>query len=195
MRKSSWGEHKKSLLDIIIEKIRWAKVIPEIKNNPNVLDLGCGYEAPLLISKIKKIKTGTGIDISVSNNIIIPNVHLINGSLNERIDLPSNKFDLITALAIIEHLDKPKVMIEESFRLLKNGGSLIITTPSLFGKYILELLAFKLKLISQQEISDHKRYYTKNNLTELLIKYGFKKDKIKLKYFFFGLNMFAKATK
>jgi ubiquinone/menaquinone biosynthesis C-methylase UbiE len=193
MRKISWGEYNKSLPDILIEKVRSTKISKYIKGGSVLLDLGCGFEAPFLKSISKKIKTGIGIDVSVAKDKRSKNITLVKGRVDEKIKMESNQFDAVTALAIIEHVENPEKMLKESYRLLKKGGDILITTPSKYSKPILEFLAFKLHVISQEEIGDHKRYYDIGSLRDALKKSGF--INIKLEYFEFGINLFAKATK
>ena len=44
--------------------------------------------------------------------------------------LPANSFDVITMSQTIEHLYDPKATLQESLRVLKPGGLLVITTPN-----------------------------------------------------------------
>ncbi|MHB8502238.1 MAG: class I SAM-dependent methyltransferase [Candidatus Acidiferrales bacterium] len=44
---------------------------------------------------------------------------------------PPDSFDCITAHQTIEHMHAPVVFLQESFRILKPGGKLVVTTPSL----------------------------------------------------------------
>jgi hypothetical protein len=56
-------------------------------------------------------------------------------------------------------------------------------------------MAFKLGMISNQEIKDHKKYYNEKELKDLLVTSGFKSKKIEIRYFSFGLNTAATAIK
>lgn len=192
-RKRSWGEENKSILDRVIEYLRFNKINKYIPKNCVLLDLGCGYNATLLKRYSSSIKKGTGIDLSVNSNL--KKIKLIKGRIDNKIKLQSNKFDVITALAVIEHVESPKTMLKEAYRLLKKNGILLITTPSKYNKPILEFLAFNLKVISKSEIEDHKRYYDKMSLQKELVLSGFTKIKVKIKYFQLGLNIFAIAKK
>lgn len=194
MRKESWGQYKRSFLDHLIEKIRLSQVSNSIKGK-SVLDLGCGYNARLLTSNQNMITRGVGVDIFVNAKLNSNKIKLIRSSVDTRLKLPSNNFDLVISLAVIEHVLKPEVMLSEAYRLLKRRGSLLITTPSSKSKFILEFLANKLKIISNKEIADHKRYYNKTTLTEALTEAGFKKENINIRSFELGLNILAEAKK
>lgn len=190
MRHTAFGETQRSLLDRLIAWVRLRRILPYIPPNTSVLDLGCGYHGDLLQSLTPRIRRGVGIDLSVA-----PSPNLIAGRVDTKISLPSNSFEVITALAIIEHVQDPETMLRECYRLLKPGGKLLITTPSLYGKPVLEFMAF-LHLISKVEIDDHKRYYTQTSLRQALIKAGFSKPHVTVQPFGLGyLNLFGAAVK
>lgn len=195
MRKKAWGQYKKSLLDLLIERYRFLRVEKYIKTNSKLLDLGCGYDAKLLSHFSSKIKYGVGIDIVVAKKLKGKNFVLLKGRADKHIELKSNSFDTITALALIEHIEYPRKMLEETYRLLKRGGSVILTTPSIKSKPLLEFMAFKLGIISKHEIKDHKQYYSKDSLFEVFVRSGFKKRNIKINTFGMGLILFARAIK
>lgn len=195
MRKKSWGEYPKSLLDLIIEKCRYSKIKKYIKRDSVVLDLGCGYDAKLLQSFQNIIKKGIGIDLNFNQKNEFGKIKLIRGKADEEINLQSDSVDTVICLALIEHVGNPNMMLSESFRILKGGGNLLLTTPSRYAKPLLEFLAFNLGVISKEEISDHKRYYDKKSLETTLLKAGFKKNKMKIRYFQLGLNIFVRAVK
>jgi len=194
MRKTSFGQNNNSFLDRIIEKLRSREVLPHIKNNSNLLDLGCGYYANFLVSLSPIISKGTGIDFSITKKNIPNNIILKKSNIDNKLPFAANYFDIILALALIEHVDNPLKLLKEGHRVLKTKGSILITTPSKISKPLLNLLA-KYNLISREEILDHKRYYNPAQLSNQLIKAGFKKDNIKVKYFEMGANILAKATK
>jgi len=48
------------------------------------------------------------------------------------IPLPDNQFDVITCLAVLEHVSRPWDAAKEMYRVLKPGGSLLLYVPFLF---------------------------------------------------------------
>jgi 2-polyprenyl-3-methyl-5-hydroxy-6-metoxy-1,4-benzoquinol methylase len=52
------------------------------------------------------------------------------GDLNGSVDWASNSFDLVTSLGLIEYLENPYAFAREIYRLLRPGGTAIITTPN-----------------------------------------------------------------
>lgn len=195
MKKQPFGQNNESLLDAVVKRIRLGKVVSSIPHNSLVIDLGCGYKGYFLKTISSKIKEGIGFDLEVDTSQLPSNITLKITQVDQAIPLPDNVADIITALAIVEHVDNPRKLYQEAFRILKPGGKLIITTPSKKSQALLEFMAFKLKIISCQEITDHKRYYDLKKLKGGLIEAGFNQNNIVVSHFELGLNILAKATK
>ena len=180
---------KFNLIDKIVRNLRLKRILKFIPNNAVICDLGCGDgELLKVLSRKSKIIQGVGVDrhiVSGKNG----KLEFINSDISE-VSLPENFFNAVLMLAVIEHMDIDKVsqVLAEAKRILKSGGKLIITTPTPQSKSILEFLAFKMKIISRDEIAEHKHYYAKNELLEILAKLGFKK--VQAEYFQFHLNSF-----
>lgn len=120
-------------------------------------------------------------------------LNVIQFELDDRLPFETEAFDLITMFATLEHLANPEAIIREVHRALVPGGTLLLTTPSRLSKPLLEFLAFRLHLIDEEEIADHKRYFTKRDLQALLIQNGFPESRTQ--YFELGFNLFAKGIK
>jgi hypothetical protein len=69
----------------------------------------------------------------------------------------------------------------------------LITVPTEKEKPVLELLAYKLHIVSKKEVMDHKRCYTVEKLEKLLVHNGFICSQIKT--FELGFNIFCCARK
>lgn len=84
-------------------------------------------------------------------------------------DLPfaEKKFDLITSLDILEHLDNDVAALREFYRALKPGGYLLVSVP-----------AFSWLWSLQDKISQHKRRYKKRELIEKLTTARFQIEKV-----------------
>lgn len=184
----------KPSLDKLISYLRYRVVF---KNTPqnigNLLDIGCGEKPWFLglknnykikfyaIDRFKKIETKSF------------DVKYFNFEIKDKLPFENNFFDAITMLAVLEHLEHEKEILFEIFRVLKAGGFFIITVPTKYAKPVLEFLAFKLHLINEDSIKEHKRYYTKRYIKNLLQKTGFNINKIF--YFEFGFNLFVLGQK
>jgi ubiquinone/menaquinone biosynthesis C-methylase UbiE len=105
-------------------------------------------------------------------------------------------FDAVTMLAVFEHIghqNLPKIS-QELYRVLKRGGLLIITTPAGWTGFILNGMA-RLRLISSEEIRDHKGLYTSDSIIKILQRGGFTSENIEVGYFEFYMNTWVTAIK
>lgn len=181
-----------NFIDKTIAIYRLGKVLNYVKKNDVILDFGCGYKSFLLDYSKNKIMRGVGLDYDVKNHIM-GNVQYMSYKFNNgKLPFKDNYFDKIFLLAVLEHIEGEQVLklFTEFKRVLKEKGQIIITTPTLRGKSVLEFLAFKLKIISREEILDHKKYYSLSDLRSL-------SNKVKLKlldYKLFQLGINSRAV-
>src|SRR5574340_139398 len=161
-------------LEPIVRHIRFRKVIKQVLPNSVVVDIGCGHTPHLLNRLEHYIKNGYGVDQLIESRKG-QKITLISKLLVDKIPLRSGLANHVTLVAVLEHLENPDHILKESYRLLKKGGTLILTTPSPLNKPLLEFLAFKVGVISRREIAEHKRYFWKNDLLKALRQAGFKK--------------------
>jgi len=180
-------------IDSIIRVYRTKYVLPHIEFGTTICDIGCGANPFLLKTINDHITKGIGLDYLVTNSIYNEKIELKNADLSSiPLPIPDTTFDVVTMLAVLEHLNNPNAVIQECFRALKPKGKLILTTPSPASKPILETMA-KLNFISRQGIADHKHYFSAKEITALLSKDGF--TQIKIWHKALGLNTVAVAIK
>lgn len=183
---------KEPLLEPILRKIRFDKILRYIQAGSVVVDVGCGHTPHLLNRLERYIKSGIGLDQLIASQQR-GNIKLISKQLADKIPLKSLFADHVTLVAVLEHLDDPDALLKESYRILKRRGSLLLTTPTPANRPILEFLSFGLGIVSQREIAEHKTYFWKKELVSRLRRAGFKK--IKHNYFEIYLNNFVVAYK
>ena len=187
------------LLEGFLAKLRADKANKIISQNlkkGKILDIGCGSYPYFLIQA--KFNEKHGIDPSLKLSEIIDNkLNLQTIDITKtRPPFSDNYFDVVTMLAVFEHIDNDKLIfvLKEIKRVLKKEGLLIITTPAPWADKLLHQMA-RLGLISSEEIHEHKTHYTKSKIEEILIVSGFKDKKIKSGYFELGFNMWFTAVK
>lgn len=184
---------KNSLLDKFFRFWRTQKIIKYILKESIVCDIGCGSDIYFL-NKIKSfISEGIGLDQDL-NDHSEGNIKLKSIKIGQKLPLEDEYFDAVTMSAFLEHLDSPENVVAETFRILKRGGKLMLTTPSPISRPILDSLAF-LWLIDKREISDHKNYFWPGDINKILIRAGFDKKNIKADFFEFFTNIVVIATK
>lgn len=166
-----------------------------------MLDAGCGDGGMLVeIKKLFPSIDAYGVDISKSGCEIAARrgIKTKVADLNKRIPHRDNFFDFVIAHEVIEHLVDPDKFLEESHRVLKKGGYLIITTPNLaawyhrilflFGYYPLFLemstrdrsvgIGILKQIVKNKQPVGHIRVFTLPTLKDLVNKYGFKVEKV-----------------
>ena len=112
---------------------------------------------------------GTGVDFKVPE-VELENIITIQITLADSLPFPDNKFDIVTMLAVLEHMDQPVAICAEAARVLKPGGKLVLTVPGKRARPILEFLSYRLGIISRTEIEDHNNYYDLPELKILVAK-------------------------
>ena len=150
----------------------------------DVLDLGCGYHAGYLRAMHSRLRSGTGIDYRVSEEVQkIPRLRFVQDSIESALPcLSDEQFDLVLFISVLEHVWDPLSCLRECHRVLRKGGRLMINVPTWFAKPVLEFSAFRLGTSPRVEMDDHKMYYDKRTLWPLLVQAGFKPSRIRLRY-------------
>ena len=178
----------REILEPILSRLRIAAIKNTALKVPNcrLLDVGCGQDAILLRAMSPHIKAGVGLDKNVSATIA-GNIQIMSLEFSGRLPFNDNDFDVCTLLAVLEHIDDDSSMLKEISRVLRPGGQLILTVPSWHAKPVLEFLAFRLGIVSREQIADHKRYYNKADLCELIARIN-DLEIVSHRYFQLGMN-------
>jgi ubiquinone/menaquinone biosynthesis C-methylase UbiE len=139
------------------------------------VDIGCGT-----VSNLKILKSAGFRVIGLDRSIYALSLHrkkfefpLINGDLAE-LPIRSQSVGLIVAMDTLEHIEDDTKGIDELYRVLNNGGALILTVP-----------AYSFLWGIQDDVTGHKRRYSKNEILEKLKQGGF--NILKSSYFNFFL--------
>lgn len=97
-----------------------------------ILDLGC-WDGGTLLSYAPKAATLFGVERSptASHYARKNGVKVVVGDLNSRLPFASNTFDAVTSNQVIEHLCDTDMFVQESHRVLRPGGYLVVSTENL----------------------------------------------------------------
>ncbi|MCL4460027.1 MAG: class I SAM-dependent methyltransferase [Chloroflexi bacterium] len=111
-----------------------ARIVAHIEGP--VLDVGCGggHLLEMLAQQAgRKPETLYGLDYSKEAvkqaKKRIPGAHLAQGNIHH-LDFPDNYFNLVIACETLEHVTDPAAVLQESYRVLKPGGRLIVSIPN-----------------------------------------------------------------
>ena len=180
-------------LDRFIAWLRYRAIDRYVPEGGVMCDIGCGREAVFLKRHSTKIKVGYGFDFRQTDHTD-GNINLWNNKDMDGLSvLPDNSCDAVFLIAVLEHLDDPNAVFSEALRVLKSGGRFVLTTPTKIAKPILETMAFRLHIINEDEIREHKHYYNKTEIKELYKKNGFSNYTYKL--YMGGVNSLAIAER
>jgi 2-polyprenyl-3-methyl-5-hydroxy-6-metoxy-1,4-benzoquinol methylase len=133
------------------------------KTSVRVLDVGCG--SGLMIKVLEKYGDVYGLDASEQCLEFcrkLGGANLCRGELPDLVPYLPNSFALITALDVIEHIDNDIGSLDKIFELLEAEGLLLLTVPALNFMWT-----------RFDEVNNHKRRYSKNELHRKLVGAGF----------------------
>ncbi len=152
-----------------------------LSSGAEILDVGCGNG--LFFDKLALFGTVRGIEIDRS---LIPANSIYRDQIAHwplgAAQYSSHRYELITALDVVEHIENDRQAIEDIWAMLSPGGTLVITVP-----------AFMALWDHHDEVNRHYRRYTRASLRGLLSRRG---KILKLCYLFHALVLpkFAIAT-
>ncbi len=180
-------------LEPLLRWMRLRRVMRHIPNDSILLDVGCGRSAAFLKAISPYIRQGVGVDFKVENTRF-NNIEITQLRLENYLPFEDSSFNVVTMLAVLEHIDNERQILNEICRVLVPGGKLIVTVPSIWAKPVLEFLAYRLKIVNEDEIRDHKRYYTRQKLNQTFTEVpGF--EEFNHNYFQLGMNNFCTVVK
>jgi 2-polyprenyl-3-methyl-5-hydroxy-6-metoxy-1,4-benzoquinol methylase len=151
---------------------------PDKTGIPRLLDIGCAY-GPFLVAAAEGGFSPLGIDPAedavryVTDRLKIP---AITGFFPDpsRRELRDGAFDALTLWYVIEHLEDSGAAIREIGRLLRPGGILAFSTPSISGISSRK----SLKRFLEKSPGDHVTLWDPRRVKRALALYGFTVKKI-----------------
>ncbi|MHB8132424.1 MAG: class I SAM-dependent methyltransferase [Mobilitalea sp.] len=151
-----------------------ATIIKKYVNSAPIrlLDFGCA-DGRTLLELYNQFKDGEYVGIDVSEELIaeapqLPhNITLITADATNLPETAAENFyDVVTALAFIEHLQNPITALKEARRVLRKGGLLVATCPDPMWDKISSLVRL-------QDNTDHVTDMNLNKMIDMMQKSGF----------------------
>ena len=146
----------KKPLDRLLENLRFAKAKPYIPKKARLLDIGAG-DGAFLRSLSGHIQSGVGIDPILTKPVELGETcRLVPGYFPRDIIACGSPFDVITLLAVVEHIPVPELydVAKACWDSLKLNGRLIITVPHPRVDKILDILK-NLRIIEGLSLEEH----------------------------------------
>jgi SAM-dependent methyltransferase len=187
------------LLEPFLARLRARKgqaLIPPHSHTGRLLDIGCGAYPFFLISIPFAEKYGVDrLERSVvaETGINFQQIDLESGG---HFPFADEYFDVVTMLAVYEHISRERLplLLDETYRVLKPGGTLIITTPAWWTSGLLAGLA-RLGLVNRRQIEEHKGSYRCEEITASLQQAGFPASSMRSGSFELGMNTWVRAVR
>ncbi len=88
----------------------------------------------------------------------------------DKADIAQKSVDVVVATHVIEHVSDPSDFVAKAHSLLTKGGKLILETPT-YDSFVFRLMRHRERSV---RCNGHIFFFTKNSLTRLLEKEGFK---------------------
>lgn len=191
----------KGVLEPFLARLRTRRanlLIPAGLRTGRILDIGCGsfpyflahtaFQEKFAVDQLP-IAEQTAAQLQIQFHPL---------DLNKKPSLPfeDNFFHVVTLLAVVEHLDPASmaILFAETYRVLRPGGMVIITTPAAWSDGLLKFMA-NVSLVSAEEIHEHAFAYTLPLIGWHFGQAGYNMKKVNFGYFEFLLNMWATAEK
>ena len=160
-----------------------------VENNPpvggkkiRILDIGCGNGNFLESLNDKKFEK---FGVEIKNNKLIPkNIKMFLGDIN-KLNFGKEKFDVITAWHVLEHLPNPSQTLLLLNKLLNKSGKIFLAVPNS------NCLGFKIGKEYCFHLDSPRHLFVPNkiNLKKLLIETAYKNIKISNLFFEYPLDL------
>ena len=142
-----WYRGRRRIIDVLMRRL-------ELPPGVEILDAGCGSGRNMV--ELARAGTVTGIEISDASVARARERgigEVVQCSITE-VPLADDRFDLAVCLDVIEHIEDDLGALRELLRVVRPGGTLLVTVP-----------AYQWLWSEHDVINHHKRRYTRKTLS------------------------------
>jgi ubiquinone/menaquinone biosynthesis C-methylase UbiE len=151
-----WYRGRRRILDDLMRSL-------DLPPDAQILDAGCGSGRNMV--DFAQFGTVTGVeiaDVSIERARRRDVGEVVQCSITS-MPLPDDHFDVAVCLDVIEHIEDEQGALHELYRVIRPGGSLVITVP-----------AYQWLWSEHDVINHHQRRYTRASLSAAAAQAGFK---------------------
>jgi len=164
-----------------------AEVLATMPAPASILDVGCGDGfATSMAAGRNRAHNFAGLDWSAPSlaQAAGRGIAVLRAGLDTPLPIRSESVDVVVMSEVIEHLVDTDSAVEEAYRVLKPGGSLLLSTPNLAAWYNRGLLAFGIQPVFSEvslrsvfgrpgrQVAGHLHMFTRRALVDFLAAYG-----------------------
>lgn len=125
-------------LDRWLQSWRAAKALAWVRPGDRLLDVGC-YDRVLMARAAERVAGAVGVD-----PLIEPGesgkLRWVQGVFPGEVGFEAERFDCITMLAVLEHVEQPDALASACAQVLAPGGRVVLTVPHPFVDTLLDAL-------------------------------------------------------
>jgi len=164
-------------------------ILRDVAGSALILDVGCGDGSALAVAAAQNpAHRFAGLDWSADalRQARGRGLTVVRGSVSPRLPVADGAADVVIMSELIEHLVDPDGAVAEVRRVLRRGGSLLLSTPNLAAWYNRGLLAVGIQPVFSEVsltgvfgrpgrvVAGHLRLFTRRALTGFLTASGFR---------------------
>ena len=162
------------LVSNYLTRARYHRVIPYLRGD--ILEIGCGMSP--VIATLSASQNYCGIDVESSFVTLLRQLfptrefHQLNVE-QDTLALGEKQFDTLLLVAVLEHLACPAKVLSALTAYLKNGGQVVLTTPTPVG-HRMHRLGARCGIFSRVAAEDHRSILDKEDLQHICESIGLK---------------------